>query len=538
MIKKIFIFIAIVLLNIGCSKDFLDTKSTSTVDHETIFETTEAALMAVNGLHRYMYTKHSYAPDMGYATYMLWNEFLGEDLVYTKGNAQWQTSAAWSLHRNTSSRQLREIYLTFYKLIANANMIILNIDNAKGTQSEKDYIKGQALSYRAFCHFCLVQWWGERYYAGKTNSQLGIVLKVDNSLENIPRSTVEEVYDQINKDLDEAIGLLSSTKEKKSSKTDIDVHVARGLKARVLLTQGKWIEAAEMAKKVINESGAELQANTYEFKKGRGCDATNSEWIWAKIAQPEIETGSLTNFYSYISNTNISYNRNTPRAIYNLLYDKISETDVRKQLWLPEGQAAPSNTIAIPPAGNKFKWISQKFIVDYPDNTSPLYAGNLITADLAYMRLPEMILIEAEAYARSGNYSAAAEALYPLAHIRDPKYILSTNTGDELIEEIMIQRRIELWGEGFRFLDLKRLNMDLDRGPAPRAGYNQGGAGNGWKSGATPTNLDPLASNFNMYDDQKIGEANRYRAANSIEWQFVFYQSEIDRNPLIIQNPI
>ena len=46
---------------------------------------------------------------------------------------------------------------------------------------------------------------------------------------------------------------------------------------------------------------------------------------------------------------------------------------------------------------------------------------------------------------------------------RDPEYTPSGNTGDALIEEIMIQRRIELWGEGFRFYDLKRLNLPLDR---------------------------------------------------------------------------
>jgi hypothetical protein len=53
--------------------------------------------------------------------------------------------------------------------------------------------------------------------------------------------------------------------------------------------------------------------------------------------------------------------------------------------------------------------------------------------------------------------------LYDLVITRDPEYQLSTNTGAALIEEIMTHRRIELWGEGFRWLDLKRLNLPLDR---------------------------------------------------------------------------
>ena len=79
------------------------------------------------------------------------------------------------------------------------------------------------------------------------------------------------------------------------------------------------------------------------------------------------------------------------------------------------------------------------------------------------MRLPEMMLIMAEGYARAGEPGKAAQALYPLASHRDPEYTLSTKTGENLIEEVMTQRRIELWGEGFRWFDLKRLGLPLDR---------------------------------------------------------------------------
>jgi hypothetical protein len=55
--------------------------------------------------------------------------------------------------------------------------------------------------------------YGQRYDAtAKPNTQLGIpiVLKVSN--DQLPRSTVEEVYTQINKDIDDAlvlVGILS-----------------------------------------------------------------------------------------------------------------------------------------------------------------------------------------------------------------------------------------------------------------------------------------------------------------------------------------
>ncbi|MEO7047657.1 MAG: RagB/SusD family nutrient uptake outer membrane protein, partial [Ferruginibacter sp.] len=84
--------------------------------------------------------------------------------------------------------------------------------------------------------------------------------------------------------------------------------------------------------------------------------------------------------------------------------------------------------------------------------------------DFPLMRASEMYLIEAEAKARMGGQdAAAATALFTLAKQRDPNYVLSSNTGTALIDEIMIQRRVELWGEGFRFYDLKRLDLPLDR---------------------------------------------------------------------------
>jgi starch-binding outer membrane protein, SusD/RagB family len=536
MKKSILILFSIVLFNISCNKDFLETESTSSVDQSNMFKDTKTALMAINGIHKIMYEKGNFAPKMGYQYYMLYMDFLGEDLVYTKSNAQFRTEADWTRHRQPTNQYPTHIYEYIYKIIANANMVIENIDDATGTQEERDYIKGQAIFYRGFSHFCAVQLYGKRYDRNGNNTQDGIVLRLKSSTEAKPRSTVEDSYASINEDIDEAIHLLSKVNIERTTKMHINVHVARAIKARILLTQGKWLEAAEMAKQVVDKSRAQMDKTCYDYKQGRCVDASNKEWLWAKIAQPELETATLFNFYSYISNTNISYNKNTPRAIYNLLYEKISPTDVRKQLWVNDVTNSPG--LVFPPAGNTYKWMSQKFIVDFPDNKSTSYNGAIVTADLAFVRLPEMYLIMAEGYARGQQEDKAQNTLYIVAHDRDPQYRLSSKTGNDLIEEVMFQRRVELWGEGFRFLDLKRLNMPLDRGPAPRSGYNKGGAANGWKSKTNPTNLDPLASNFNMYEEQAVGELSRYVAAGAKEWQWVIPQLEIEHNRLCVQNPM
>ncbi|HMR93873.1 MAG TPA: RagB/SusD family nutrient uptake outer membrane protein, partial [Chitinophagaceae bacterium] len=88
--------------------------------------------------------------------------------------------------------------------------------------------------------------------------------------------------------------------------------------------------------------------------------------------------------------------------------------------------------------------------------------------DVPYIRLAEMYLIMAEAYAKTpGREADARAALYTLAVNRDPNYVLSTNSGQALIDEILVQRRIEYWGEGHRWFDLKRLNLPLDRTVVP-----------------------------------------------------------------------
>ena len=104
----------------------------------------------------------------------------------------------------------------------------------------------------------------------------------------------------------------------------------------------------------------------------------------------------------------------------------------------------------------------------------------------------------------------------------------------------MWQRRVELWAEGgLRWYDLKRLNLPCDRGPAPRDGFNKGGTSNGWKTTGTtmPTNLDPLASNFNMYGEQGVGEGARLIPAGDIRWQWLIPYNEVNSNPLCEQNP-
>jgi hypothetical protein len=120
--------------------------------------------------------------------------------------------------------------------------------------------------------------YGQRYDAtAKPNTQLGIpiVLKVSN--DQLPRSTVEEVYTQINKDIDDALVLLVGYT--KPNNSHLDLRVAQGLKARVALVQQNWQVASANA--ILARSGKSLMTNA-AYASGFN-SYTNPEWMWSFV---------------------------------------------------------------------------------------------------------------------------------------------------------------------------------------------------------------------------------------------------------------
>jgi hypothetical protein len=89
---------------------------------------------------------------------------------------------------------------------------------------------------------------------------------------------------------------------------------------------------------------------------------------------------------------------------------------------------------------------------------------NIVT-DYVYMRLEEMYLLNAEANARLGQDALAKDMLKQLLakRITDISYV-DALSGQALLNEIYLQTRIELWGEGKSYLAMKRNKMAVTRG--------------------------------------------------------------------------
>ncbi len=444
----------------SCSEDYLETTPTSAIAESDAFKTTDNALMALNGIHRSMFMQYSNQDESGQGSVMIWMDMLGEDVVmHSAGNGWWNANYQWVMHRSETGRGNYFAWSFYYKIIANANMIIANVDKAVGPTNVKNMIKGEAFALRGWAHFQLVQMFAGRYVPGGVNDHAGVPLMTFNTQEGQPRATVAAVYTQVNADLDSAIYRLDPSRAlSRSAKSHINVNVAKGIKARVALTQGSWSSAATLA----NEARQGFSFMSAAQHLQGYSDIANPEWMWGSM-QIDDQTTYFYSFFAYMSYNFSSTNiRNNPKKINSTLYNLIPATDVRKGLWLPTVARPP---IVLPTTFTIAPYMNRKFLTKATvfQGSQPTIATSSV-GDVPYMRVAEMYLIEAEALARQGGQdAAAASVLYSLANNRNTAYTLSTNTGQALIDEIMLQRRIELWGEGFRFLDLKRLNLPLDR---------------------------------------------------------------------------
>ncbi|WP_373399495.1 RagB/SusD family nutrient uptake outer membrane protein [Algoriphagus halophilus] len=167
LLSKIFIAGAL-LVSTSCADDYLDTLPTDAVSEAAVFTTTQNAMTALNGIHRMMFIRFDSQGQPAEGGVMIMREVLGDDVVMTgTANGWFVAMSRWLRHNNDSNSDVRFVWRFYYKVIGNANMIIANIDAADGPQAEKDEIKGQALAYRAWAHFNLVQLFAKRYEAGE-----------------------------------------------------------------------------------------------------------------------------------------------------------------------------------------------------------------------------------------------------------------------------------------------------------------------------------------------------------------------------------
>lgn len=445
-----------VVLAMSCSKDFTVTDQGTTFSDDKILELVkypEAAMAFTESIEAGAYHNMmklgigtgdaEFHEDFGQKAVDIMMDAMGTDLVFPSG--------AWFMYHynyqgRTENTRANINYNYYAKLAHNANLMIryASLSNPDFKQSS---VYGRALAIRAFANFYQIRLLG---FGDQGISYEYVDLENESKMviryERVP---TQEVYAFIERDLLSAYDILQGFG--RTNKGMIDQKIVSGILSRMYLELKNWPKAQDYALKAL---GGTIEAVPFNTLNNGFNDVNNTEIMWGA----EVDGSNFTHygsFFSHMDSFNLGYGSYsmTPKLIDQRLFAQIKENDVRRT-WFYNGL----DTIVSPSTGavitgrNLIKLANIKFV-------DPTF----FTGDNLFMRKSEMLLNYAEAAAENNQDGEAHKALNALMETRQPGYSADALTGQALIAEVRLQRRIELWGEGFGLLDLKRWGIGVDR---------------------------------------------------------------------------
>lgn len=500
IINKLFAgsLLAGMMLVSSCAGDYLDTAPTDSTGATDAVGTTANAMKALNGIAKIMTTQHSYFGG-GFAgennIMIQYESYPSENYNYNYYASGWSPIFNQEFHTRTNSIYDAYAWYYYYTIAGNANTILANIDNAEGTEAERNFVKASALTFRAYAFEKLVHYYCWRWQDSNNGASQGIVLRLDESTGGQGYATLAETYAQIYKDLDEAIMLFEqSGMDRNASQVWMpNINVAHAIYARAALTKQDYTKALTEAK--LARQNYPLMSNA-EYHAGF-CNPT-SEWIFGSFGSAQENNWYWSYGTQYACNgyyANAAGAANGAGSIGRELINRIPNNDARKALFLTEDKfpgynfndgSAMDLGYGILGMGDDEKkadalWeeaaaYCQKMAVsglEAPYQAGYMYLGGQLkfyvfdtpgVSYLPFIRSSEMVLVEAEANYFLNDKTAARAALVELNATsgRNPEYTCD-KSGEALWNEIMDYRELELWGEGFAWSDYKRWNRDIVR---------------------------------------------------------------------------
>ena len=476
----------------GCIKDATPTQiaTEDQVTLETLVRGIPAALVMYNSTG---YAQDGAAWDFSLPAIHLATESMTGDLVVT-GNIGYDWFTQWGTNVSLGSDYAvgALTWDNYYTWIMMANNVIKQIDASDFSSldaTQKSYL-GFAYAYRAMFYLDLV-----RLYEFKENNYteapevlgLGVPVVLPETTEaeakNNPRAKVDDIYDKvIFPDLDKAEELLSGFTA--PDKYTISLALVYGLKARAWLERGTakednaaYAQAAEYARQAITASGCTplTQEQWEDPTNGFNSATSNNAWIWG-LALPSESVANLFCFTAHMSTENAwsAYGNDACRCINSNLYNSIDLRDFRRHSWLDPDRKDPEKESYDYKSCRKE---GKEYFNELPDYANIKFrpaqgayedfkVGG--AADHPYMRVEEMYFIEAEAKAHEN----LGEGIRLLNEFMNGHRIVGggydctnmSSSVESFTNELMLQKRIEFWGEGIVMFDMKRLDMSSKRG--------------------------------------------------------------------------
>lgn len=409
--------------------------------------------------------------DFGFVMMAFSNDLEAADIVGQNNNYNWFSTCSGLTTRNADYANPYIRYRGVYDEVARANDVIKAYGEITAeTSAEIKYKVAQAYAIRAFCYLNIAPYFQFNYKTSSDKPCVPLVTETTTDFTNNPRATVKEIYDQIVSDLDFAIANLEGYTRPDKSK--IDRQVAYGLRARANLDMGKYAEAASDAAAAAQ---GYTPASIAEVSTPSFYNITDHNWLWGYDMTMDVAkafpNATSSSWIRSFSANGYSAGTGTYFCINNLLYNKIPESDVRKGWWVNTDLYSPllDNLTFRQLKGQQIategiKDVKEIFL-PYTNVKFGMYTigGTTNEEDWPFMRVEEMLLIQAEGLIKSGQTAAGVQVLNDFVRTyRDPQYNAEA-TGRKIEDEVWFQRRVELWGEGFSNSDTRRLGKPMVR---------------------------------------------------------------------------
>jgi hypothetical protein len=423
----------------SCKKEFTDLKPYNALPLPDALNSEAGLNTAVNGMYASLRSANLYG-----RTLPLKGDLMADNL-YIKASNSGRYLDFNDYNINVANANAQGVWQSAYIAIKNANTVI---NSTLPSNTNINQFKGEAYAVRALMHFELVRNFAKPYTVDPTALGIPIVTSFDQN--NLPtRNTVQEVYTQILSDLTQALGLLtfnvnstmtiSGTGTARPLNTSyFTKYAARALQAKVYMHMGDWANAKTAALDVVQNSGITLVTNAayVNYWKTPTPRTDKVETLFEVTSDAVDNNGfnSLSYFFDIAGYGDA--------LVTNEFYGQFSATDVRRQLINPV--------------------VSGGFTVYYVNkyqNSSNASERD----DQKILRFADVLLILAEAYARTNDEPNALLRLNQVAKNADPSFAGYSSTGAQLINDILAERRKELAFEGDRFFDLTRTNQTINK---------------------------------------------------------------------------
>lgn len=420
-----------IVITTSCSKEFLEEpKATDGITADVVFSDRAIVEAFITGILRNFRSQYSTVDTGGLYALFFARSVKGNDLIQA---ANWYQFDYDNDNREPNYRRTIFNWDYNYDMINQANVLIKGVQESSLDEVSKAEFIAVGKTLRAFHYFQLALEFAPNYNNDRSVSRLPIYTEpATGDSEGNPTSPLSDVYDLILEDLKSAIQDLPDSRLGKSY---INKAVANGILANVLLvTQDDWELASDAAKAAYGGNAATAVIST---NWGAGFNnIEDNEWIWG-MYQDEVES----NFYYAAPHVMTDHLTLSYQATYvnKFFVETFSDTDVRKLFFDIYGSTTPYR-----------EFVTTKFAFTFD-------------ADLPIMRKSEMVLIDAEAQYYI-NQTNAKNLLFALQQERDPNATMSANTGQALLDEILLERRKELYGEtGVEWFDAKRYRKAIIR---------------------------------------------------------------------------